>query len=237
LIRLGITPYTFVTLRMKGFRSTTQGGPPVSDVPRLIGIDEVAELFEKSIESIRKYKNYGILKVADKVGNKDLFDREDVIAKKQVVKDMQVRQGLSLSQIADQLERMVEQSSVGPEKILIVEDEEATRETWTEFFENAGYGVLQAGDGQTALDLARSEHPSIVLLDLRLPILDGYQVCQRLKSDPTTSQIPIIMITAFLTGSNDTVRGIEYGADDYLNKPVDLDVLAARVKMVLRRMR
>lgn len=209
----------------------------MSDESRLIGIDEVAQVFEKSIESIRKYKNYGILKVADKVGNKDLFDREDVLAKKQLVKDMQVRQGLSLSQIADQLEKMPEQIAAGPDKILIVEDEEATRETWTEFFENAGYAVAQAGDGQTALDLARTERPSIVLLDLRLPVLDGYQVCQRLKSDPTTSQIPIIMITAFLTGSDDTVRGIEYGADDYLNKPVDLDVLAARVKMVLRRVR
>lgn len=209
----------------------------MSETPKLIGIDEVATVFEKSIESIRKYKNYGILKVADKVGNKDLFDHEDVLAKKQLIKDMQVRQGLSLSQIADQLENMADQAPAGPDKILIVEDEEATRETWTEFFENAGYGVLQAGDGQTALDLARVERPSIVLLDLRLPVLDGYQVCQRLKSDPTTSQIPIIMITAFLTGSNDTVRGIEYGADDYLNKPVDLDVLAARVKMILRRVR
>lgn len=209
----------------------------MSDTPKLIGIDEVAEVFEKSIESIRKYKNYGILKVADKVGNKDLFDYADVLSKKQVVKDMQVRQGLSLSQIADQLESMADQTPVGPDKILIVEDEEATRETWAEFFENAGYGVLQAGDGQTALDLARTEHPSIVLLDLRLPVLDGYQVCQRLKSDPATAQMPIIMITAFLTGTNDTVRGIEYGADDYLNKPVDLDVLAARVKMVLRRAR
>lgn len=209
----------------------------MSDTPKLIGIDEVAEVFEKSIESIRKYKNYGILKVADKVGNKDLFALDDVVAKKQLVKDMQVRQGLSLSQIADQLENMADSLSIGPDKILIVEDEEATRETWAEFFESAGYSVLQAGDGQKALDLARAEHPNIVLLDLRLPVLDGYQVCQRLKSDAATSQIPIIMITAFLTGSNDTVRGIEYGADDYLNKPVDLDVLAARVKMVLRRVR
>ena len=201
----------------------------------LIGIDEVAQIFEKSIESIRKYKNYGILKVADKIGNKDLFDRDDVMSKKQLVKDMQVQQGLSLSQIADRHESMADLTAVGPEKILIVEDESATRETWAEFFENAGYAVVQAGDGQTALDVTRAERPSIVLLDLRLPVLDGYQVCQRLKADPATAQIPIIMITAFLTGSSDTVRGIEYGADDYLNKPVDLDVLAARVKMVLRR--
>lgn len=207
----------------------------MSDESKFIGIDDVAQIFEKSIESIRKYKNYGILKVADKVGNKDLFDRDDVMSKKQLVKELQVHQGLSLSQIADRLEAMSDQLASGPDKILIVEDEADTRETWAEFFENAGYAVAQAGDGQTALDLARTERPNIILLDLRLPVLDGYQVCQRLKADPLTSQIPIVMITAFLTGSSDTVRGIEYGADDYLNKPVDLDVLAARVKMVLRR--
>ena len=202
---------------------------------RLIGIEEVAEVFEKSVESIRKYKNYGILKVADKIGNKDLFDREEAIAKKSVIKEMQVQRGLSLSQIAMELESREAQAMDGPEKLLIVEDEEATRETWTEFFENAGYQVVQAGDGQEALEVARTERPSLVLLDLRLPKLDGYQVCQRLKGDPLTSDTPIIMITAFLTGASDTVRGIEYGADDYLNKPVDLDVLAARVRMVLRR--
>ena len=202
---------------------------------RLIGIEEVAGLFEKSIESIRKYKNYGILKVADKVGNKDLFDREDVLSKKQLIKEMQVQRGLSLAQIAVELETMDAQTADGPEKILIVEDEEATRETWAEFFENAGYVVVQAGDGQEALDMARSDRPDIVLLVLKLPRMDGYQVCQRLKGEPPTAHIPIIMVTAFLTGASDTVRGIEYGADDYLNKPVDLDVLGARVRMVLRR--
>ncbi len=203
---------------------------------QLIGIDEVSRLFEKSVESIRKYKNYGILRVADKVGNKDLFDREDVVRKKQLVKEMQVQRRLSLFQIALELERVDDvRSSEGPARILIVEDEEATRETWREFFEGSGYQVMEAGDGNLALDTARSERPDLILLDLKLPGLDGYQVCQRLKGDPTTSTIPIIMITAFLTGPSDTVRGIEYGADDYLNKPVDLDVLAARVGMILRR--
>lgn len=202
---------------------------------RLIGVEEVAKIFGKSVESIRKYKNYGILKVADKIGNKDLFSQEDVVAKKQLVKEMQVLRGLSLSQIAERLETVGTHQYEGPEKILIVEDEEATRETWTEFFNNTGYQIAQSGDGQEALEMARREQPDIILLDLRLPKIDGYQVCQKIKGDPETAQIPIIMITAFLTGPSDTVRGIEYGADDYLSKPVDLDVLAARVKMVLRR--
>ena len=201
----------------------------------MIGIDEVSSLFEKSIESIRKYKNYGILKVADKVGNKDLFDREDVLRKKQLVKEMQVQRGLSLSQIAAELDRLDDMRPQGPEKIMIVEDEEGTRETWQEFFQGSGYDVFGAGDGQQALDMIRMNRPDIVLLDLRLPGMDGYQVCQRLKGDPLTSNIPIIMVTAFLTGASDTVRGLEYGADDYLSKPVDLDVLAAKVKSVLRR--
>ena len=207
----------------------------MGDEGRLIGIEEVSRLFEKSVESIRKYKNYGILRVADKVGNKDLFDRDDVVAKKQLVKDMQVQRGLSLSQIAMELEAMNVQRSEGPETILIVEDESGTRESWAEFFQNVGYRVLEAEDGRQALEIVRSDPPDIVLLDLRLPVLDGYQVCQRLKGDPATVDIPVIMITAFLTGASDTVRGIEYGADDYLTKPVDLDVLAARVRMVLRR--
>ena len=207
----------------------------MSNGGQLIGIEEVAQIFEKSVESIRKYKNYGILKVADKLGNKDLFDREDVLGKKQIIKEMQVQRGLSLSQIAMELDALEAQNADGPVKLLIVEDEEATRETWAEFFQNTGYQTVEAADGQEALEVARTENPDLVLLDLRLPKLDGYQVCQRLKSDPAMSNIPIIMITAFLTGASDTVRGIEYGADDYLNKPVDLDVLAARVKMVLRR--
>ena len=157
------------------------------------------------------------------------------VSKKQLIKEMQVQRGLSLSQIADELDAMEAQALDRPEKILIVEDEGATRETWMEFFQNSGYEVSQAADGQEALEVVRQDRPDLVLLDLRLPKLDGYQVCQRLKNDPMTAHIPIVMITAFLTGASDTVRGIEYGADDYLNKPVDLDVLAARVRMVLRR--
>ena len=207
----------------------------MSEGGELIGIEEVARVFEKSVESIRKYKNYGILRVADKVGNKDLFSLGDVVEKKQLVKEMQVQRGLSLSQIAAELEAISSQKAEGPEKLLIVEDEAGTREAWAEFFQNAGYEVLEAEDGRQGLDVARAERPDIVLLDLKLPVIDGYQVCQQLKDDPATAHIPIIMVTAFMTGASDTVRGIEYGADDYLSKPVDLDVLVARVRMVLRR--
>src|SRR3990172_634116 len=116
---------------------------------RLIGIDEVARLFDKSIESIRKYKNYGILKVADRVGNKDLFDRTDVEAKRQLIKSMQIR-GLSLSQISEQLEAQVVGEPAGPIRILIVEDEEEIRKSLRELFES-DYEVEEAADGIEAI--------------------------------------------------------------------------------------
>ena len=204
------------------------------DDRQLIGIDEVARLFDKSIESIRKYKNYGILKVADRVGNKDLFDRTDVEAKRQLIKSMQIR-GLSLSQISEQLEAQVVGEPAGPIRILIVEDEEEIRKSLRELFES-DYEVEEAADGIEAIEKARSLKPDLILLDLRLPKVDGYQVCQRLKGDPITAQIPIIMVTA-LVETPQKVKGIEYGADDYITKPFDLEEIEARVKMVLRRVK
>ena len=204
------------------------------DDRQLIGIDEVARLFGKSIESIRKYKNYGILKVADRIGNKDLFSREDVESKKQTVKDLQIR-GLSLAQIAEQLESQVTSDVQGPYRLLIVEDEEEIRKSLRELF-TPGYEIEEAVDGIEAIEKARAFRPDLILLDLRLPRMDGYQVCQRLKSDPITAQVPIIMVTA-LVETPQKVKGIEYGADDYITKPFDLEEIEARVKMVLRRVR
>ena len=118
----------------------------MNDEGRLIGIQQVATIFGKSVESIRKYKNYGILKVADKVGNKDLFDREDVIAKKEIIRSLRVSQGLSLSQIAEQIEELTQSGTVstsvgiaepllepGPPKILVVEDEQEIRDSLADF--------------------------------------------------------------------------------------------------------
>ena len=220
----------------------------MNDEGRLIGIQQVATIFGKSVESIRKYKNYGILKVADKVGNKDLFDREDVIAKKEIIRSLRVSQGLSLSQIAEQIEELTQSGTVstsvgiaepllepGPPKILVVEDEQEIRDSLADFLRDF-YEVVGAADGQEALDKTLTEKPDLILLDLRLPKIDGYRVCEWLKSNPTTAHIPIIMVTA-LVATPQKVRGIEYGADDYITKPFDLDEVAARIKMVLRRVR
>ena len=104
-----------------------------------------------------------------------------------------------------------------------------------EFLEGIDYAICEAADGEEALAKTFTEKPHMILLDLRLPKIDGYQVCQTLKGNPITSGIPIIMVTALNTTPN-KVKGIEFGADDYIDKPFDLNELAARIKMVSRRL-
>ena len=216
---------------------------------QLIDIKEVADTLGKSVESIRKYKNFGIIRVTDKRGNKDLFDRDEVLKIRERLRELRLR-GLSLSQIADQL-AIARQEAMGggvvtagasaqqrdpeqPMRILIVDDKEEVRASMREYLESNGFAITEAADGEEALARAFTEKPDLLLLDLRLPKVDGYQLCQTLKGNPITSVIPIIMVTA-LNATPQKVKGIEYGADDYIEKPFDLEELLARIKMVMRR--
>ena len=118
--------------------------------------------------------------------------------------------------------------------ILIVDDEEDILELVRYNLERAGYDCVCVDSGTAALDQARREPPGLVLLDLMLPGLDGFEVCALLKGDPRTAKTPIVMLTA--RGSErDIVRGLELGADDYVTKPFSPKVLVARVGAVLRR--
>jgi two-component system phosphate regulon response regulator PhoB len=99
---------------------------------------------------------------------------------------------------------------------------------------NEGHRVRCAETGEEGLDLARSERPELVVLDLMLPGIDGLEVCRALKKDPTTDGIPVIMLTA-KGEETDIVAGLELGADDYVVKPFSPKVLAARIRAVLRR--
>ncbi len=119
------------------------------------------------------------------------------------------------------------------EKILVVEDELVLRETLAYNLNKQGYEVSTAGDGQGAVDLAQSEHPDLIVLDIMLPGLDGFEVCRVLRQDMS---VPIIMLTA-RDDEVDKVVGLEVGADDYLTKPFSMRELLARVKAQLRRVR
>ena len=119
------------------------------------------------------------------------------------------------------------------EKILVVDDEVSLQETLTYKLEKEGYQVEVAGDGLTALELARSTKPDLVILDVMLPGMDGFEVCLTLRQE---TNIPVLMLTA-RDDEIDRVVGLEVGADDYLPKPFSMRELIARVKALLRRVR
>jgi len=118
--------------------------------------------------------------------------------------------------------------------ILAVDDEEDILELLQYNLHREGYRVSRATTGEQALRLARIETPDLIILDLMLPGVNGLEVCRRLKSDPDTRRIPIVMLTA--RGEEaDIVVGLELGADDYITKPFSPRILTARLKTVLRR--
>ncbi len=117
------------------------------------------------------------------------------------------------------------------ETILIVEDEPSLQETLVYNLEKQGYTVEAAGDGRSALEAARRLKPDLIVLDIMLPELDGFEVCKILRKEMTT---PILMLTA-RDDELDRVVGLEVGADDYLTKPFSMRELLARVKAQLRR--
>lgn len=119
------------------------------------------------------------------------------------------------------------------EKILIVEDELTLQETLAYNLEHQGYKVITASDGNTAIKLAKEAEPDLILLDIMLPGMDGFEVCRIVRQDMT---VPILMLTA-RDDEIDRVVGLEVGADDYLTKPFSMRELIARVKALLRRVR
>ena len=120
------------------------------------------------------------------------------------------------------------------EKILIVEDEKDIIKMLDYNLKKEGFRVIDARDGEDALDLAMREHPDLILLDLMLPGMDGLEVCKSLKKESKTSPIPIIMLTA-KSQESDKVLGLGLGADDYITKPFSPGELIARIKALLRR--
>lgn len=119
------------------------------------------------------------------------------------------------------------------EKILIVEDEISLQETLTYNLKKQNYDVECIGDGQLALEAIRRYHPDVILLDIMLPGMDGFEICRLVRQEMAT---PILMLTA-RDDEIDRVVGLEVGADDYLTKPFSMRELLARVKALLRRVR
>ena len=120
-----------------------------------------------------------------------------------------------------------------PPQILIVDDNETNRCLLTTRLGAEGYQTVEAENGEKALAIVHEIAPDVVLLDVMMPKIDGFEVCRRLKGDTTFGFVPIIMVTA-RTDSQDVVTGLNAGADEYLTKPVDHAALVARVRSMLR---
>ena len=118
-----------------------------------------------------------------------------------------------------------------PQTVLVVEDEQSIASFVSLYLKNAGYGVRAVGTGAGALNAVAAEMPSLIVLDLNLPDMDGIEICRRIRK---SSDVPIIMLTA-RDEDVDKIIGLEVGADDYLTKPFNPRELVARVKSVLRR--
>jgi len=119
-------------------------------------------------------------------------------------------------------------------RILVIDDDSSILKLVTDLLTEEGFGVIAASCGEEGIKKVHQSKPNLVILDLRLPDMDGFQICQTLKKDKSVSNIPIIMLTV-KSAKSSTVAGLEMGADDYIVKPFNQEELIARVKTVLRR--
>lgn len=123
---------------------------------------------------------------------------------------------------------------MGQGRILVVEDDLDISKMLRIYFDSQGYEVLVAGRGNDALDTCRKKLPNVVVLDINLPDIDGYEVCRQLRSNTRTSYVPIIFLTQ-KDERSDKIAGLELGADDYITKPFDIEELKLRVEGAIRR--
>lgn len=132
-----------------------------------------------------------------------------------------------------QLIQIIPQKKATGKKLLMIDDSDQIRWFLRHVFSKE-YQVLEARNGEEGVQVAKSEMPDLILCDVMMPVMDGFTACRQIKSDPKTTQIPVVMLTAKVE-SEDVIKGIESGADDYITKPFDIEILRSKVNSMLRR--
>ena len=155
-----------------------------------------------------------------------------MIKKDENISNLEISRILGITE--KEVERRIRGFSDARQKIMIVDDEMATLLPLKRSLEAEGYRVIEAINGYEAIKKSTIELPELIVLDLMLPEVDGFEVCAQLKKDALTEKIPVIMLTAKDEVRN-KVKGLEMGADDYVTKPFNLNELKARIRNVLKR--
>jgi CheY-like chemotaxis protein len=119
-------------------------------------------------------------------------------------------------------------------KILVVEDNEMNRDMLSRRLQRRGYEVIMALDGSEGIEMATTENPDLILMDMSLPVIDGWEATRRLKSAPGTGSIPIIALTAHAM-AGDREKAMEAGCDDYDSKPIELPRLLSKIEAILQK--
>lgn len=165
--------------------------------------------------------------------NKNIDDRiVELIKKDEKISNLEISRILGITE--KEVERRIRGFSDARQKIMIVDDEMATLLPLKRALEAEGYIVIEVINGYEAIKKSKIELPELIVLDLMLPEVDGFEVCAQLKKDALTEKIPVIMLTAKDEVRN-KVKGLEMGADDYVTKPFNLNELKARIRNVLKR--
>ena len=167
--------------------------------------------------------------------NKNIDDKiVELIEKNEKISNSEISRIIGIPE--KEVEKRIRGFSDARQKIMIVDDEMTTLLPLKRSLEAEGYRVLEAYDGYQAIEKSKKEMPELIVLDLMLPGIDGFEVCAQLKKDKLTGKIPVIMLTA-RDEVRDKVEGLEIGADDYVTKPFSLNELKARIRNVLKRSR
>ncbi len=168
------------------------------------------------------------------MGKQDPIDNQilELVKQNPDITESEIASKLGLGK--NDIRRRIEHLSDTRTKILVVDDEKDIADSLGISLESEGYNVVKANTGHEAIEKARMEIPDLILLDIMLPDMNGYEITNKLRKDPLTKLIPIIMLTG-RGGLNDKIEGLDLGADDYITKPFNVRELKARVRTVLRR--
>ncbi|HAD62298.1 MAG TPA: two-component system response regulator [Planctomycetaceae bacterium] len=128
---------------------------------------------------------------------------------------------------------MADEANLAESRVLIADDNEQNRELLDAYLAEEGYTILFANDGQEAMDAVDAQQPDLILLDIMMPKMSGYEVCEQLKADAGKRDIPVLMVTA-LNEQGDIEKAVKAGCDDFLTKPVNQLELKTRVRSLLR---